>query len=197
MGSIEKALSPFIKDYRVLTSFREPLSHFFSAAIHNAMRVEQNGYIYNFSEAVEALKNGKNLPYHYPLHNFQTSFLRRNYSPFADAHDVYLDARKSLKDIYWFSIADHMDMSLALLQCQAIGRIEPKLLDIVVNLRRYNDHTRSNVSFSVNAAILRDVRSLIQTDVLLYEEIMHEFRSRINYHRQCLANSSLDLSYWI
>jgi hypothetical protein len=191
--SMESSLNSTITNYRVLTSFREPLSHFLSACIHSAMNLKKHNDSYKLRNAVAALKLGKTIPGHYNLRNFQTSYLvNGSITPemltAEDNSRVIASAKDYLKSIYWFSLSEHMTLSLALLQCQVFGVVRPDLLADANRIPKLNAHTNIHESLHINSMILADIHSLIKTDISMYELIIKEFWDRIKKQKDCLKN---------
>lgn len=192
-----RCLKPVLGSYHVLTSFREPLSHFFSACFHNSVRDKSRQY--NIRHAVNAVMEGNTPHEHYNLYNFQTSFLV-NRSLSADmlkatgSHAVISMARDYVKQVYWFSLSEHIALSLSLLQCQVFGTVLPVYLDAATKLPTLNNHFSSNDMLRINSKLLSDIHSLIRLDIYLYEIIVREFWERIEQHKQCLMgmNSRYD-----
>jgi hypothetical protein len=201
---MEMSLQPVLSNYRVLTSFREPLSHFFSACIHNAINEKEyhtgSKEPYNLQKSVTALKNGKRIPGHFDLRNFQTSYLMNSSASLemlrvGENPKAIALAKEYVKNIYWFSLSEHITLSLALLQCQVFGSVQSDLLTDATRLPKLNDHTKSHEILNVNSMMLADIHSLIKTDIYMYELIVQEFWERIERHNNCLKNHTTDDLY--
>lgn len=194
-SAMERSLKTVLPKYRLLSSFREPLSHFFSACIHNAMVSTLNGSSYHLRKTVDDLKVGKRMPGRYFLVNFQTSYVVNSSVNSAmlkseSSREVLVAmAKEYIKRMYWYSIAEHMSLSLSLLQCQVFGEVKPELLADAARLPKLNDHSKSHELLHVNSGLLNDIHSLIKTDTVVYEMILQDFWQRIDLHKDCLRAS--------
>ena len=202
-GNMEPALSRLgyqPHSYQVLSSFREPLSHFLSALSHingvkwgRDKKAKENNQTYtegkiSLQDMVKINKNGN--WYEYNLENFQSRFM---YPPgFDELSAARIDeAINYMHKLYWFSVLSEVRLSLALLQCQVFGHVSPELLDKA--LTHGGMISQSKTEYSFTEFDMHDIGSLIKVDNKFYEAVIYEFWKRINSHQDCMAN---ELNAW-
>ena len=173
--------------YFVLTSFREPLSHFISSYEHQSRAQWREPHTLN--ETADKLLNGSR--YYYTLRNFQSAFLLKNAPVGETKHFNVTNSINYMKSTYWFSILENYRLSLALLQCQVRGKTDTALLDQVTAHSANSGVAKkrnSENNYEFDNEVLKKVKSLIGIDIYLYNQALVEFRRRVNIYSDCLKD---------
>jgi hypothetical protein len=187
--NFEEALSPKLveENARMLTSFRDPLTHFFSGIFHNA--AWNHGKIYRFHHEMDMLRLQLRSRGRYYLRNFQSKFLidKRELMDSENMTVVTPIIRDYVKSLYWFAVAEFMDLSLALLQCQVFGKVRPAPLKAATTMHHNkNINTRDNFQFQLNSTVIASINSYLKLDLFMYQLVVVEFWNRVAIHKVCL-----------
>lgn len=174
--------------YRLLTTLRSPLSHFFSVLNH--MRGERAEL------TIEELITENETPgqwHYYNMRNFQSNFFTRispeiPTDPRSQGSKMIAnltDAHLYIKNMYWFGIIEHWRLSLGLLHCQVLGPIK--------DVKTFNELANAHISgitrepsFSLNAKQISRIHKLTTVDNVLYSLVVGEFWVRVKAHSACL-----------
>jgi len=172
-------------DFAVLSSFREPTSHFLSSFEHMQLTREK-GPSYSFipttlDDLISFLKSGKPTIF-YDLRNFQSRYM--------SSHSL-IGRINYMRSLYWFSINENYELSLKLLQCQVFGYVDERKLKDVLS-KKYNvrtDQKNSDAAYNFTAQNLRDIKDLTSDDSLFYEMAVSEFWNRVKTYNSCLQHA--------
>jgi hypothetical protein len=75
-------------------------------------------------------------------------------------------AQAYIKDIFWF-VAEYMDLSMALLQCQVFGGVREVWLKST-QVRLNNNKKHHSSQFKLNSSVLADIHSLMEGDLYMH-----------------------------
>lgn len=169
-------------NYSVMSSFREPLSHFISSYEHQEREM---GYRHSLNETVDSLLLPTPKSFYYDLRNFQS----HSYVGNSDKKPDLFDVLQYMYTLFWFSILEDYRLSLALLQCQLHGYVNSGLLDLATE-KKHNTAvslTKPHLH-EYDAETLRKVKKLISWDTFLYNQAVQEFYRRVERHKNCLES---------
>ena len=173
-------------DFAVLSSFREPTSHFLSSFEHMQLKRAEGPLRYSFipttlDDLISFLKSGKPTIF-YDLRNFQSRYM--------SSHSL-IGRINYMRSLYWFSINENYELSLKLLQCQVFGYVDERKLKGVLS-KKYNvrtDQKNSDAAYNFTAQNLRDIKDLTSDDSLFYEMAVSEFWNRVKTYNSCLQHA--------
>lgn len=176
-------------DFAVLSSFREPTSHFLSSFEHMQLKRAELSYSFiptTLDELISLLKRGQSIPFFYDLRNFQSRYM----SSHSNFEEPLLGRINYMRSLYWFSITENYELSLKLLQCQVFGYVDERKLKEVLS-KKYNVRTEqknSDAAYNFTAQNLRDIKDLTREDTLFYEMAVVEFWKRVKTYDSCLQH---------
>lgn len=176
-------------DFAVLSSFREPTSHFLSSFEHLQLKRAEAPNLFlptTLDELINVLKSKQSIPF-YDLRNFQSGYMSSHLS----SEEPLLMRINYMRSLYWFSITENYELSLKLLQCQVFGYVDERKLKNVLS-KKYNvrtDQKNSDAAYSFTAQNLRDIKDLTSDDILFYEMAVVEFWKRVKTYNSCLQHA--------
>ena len=165
----------------VLSSFRDPCSHFFASYEHATAFGKVSKTLSQYISDVKARH-----PQHYDLNNFQFKFMLN------DDKDVdgksWQDGVKYMKSLYWFSVTEELELSIRLLQCQVLGSVVEAQIQEALS---HSEYTRLKGKGKDKRCIaesddIANIKSLNSIDFLFYEFIKKEFWNRVYEYADCL-----------
>jgi len=179
-------------DFAVLSSFREPISHFLSSFEHMQLKrmkdlTKKSNIPATLDVLIDQLKRGVHI--HFDLRNFQSRCMASNGTDALDGTPSTVHERfQYMRSLYWFSIMENYELSLKLLQCQVFGYVdESKLKDVLA--KKYNvrsSQSNAGMKYAISAQNLRDITDLNKDDMAFYQMAVVEFWNRIKVHSKCL-----------
>jgi hypothetical protein len=175
-----------LHDVKILCSFREPVSHFFSAFEHMQHPRHPNPSIaHTVANLVEQIKH--EIHPHYYLVNFQSNYLQ-SYPTINGKYNAttynLAEAILYMRKLDWFSINEEMEMSLKLLMCQYLGHVNQEFLH---KAQSHPVFVRNDAfNYQINAQLLADIRKINKNDIVFYQLAVTEFWERVRKHKQCL-----------
>ena len=192
MESYLSSINYVPSSYKLLTSFREPISHFFSAMgqIIGDDTITPNYQNSTWEEIIRSQTEGH--AYYYSLKNFQMSFLLHTQDLDNGARLISTlkprqeEVRKALSSVYWFALTSEVTLSYALLQCQEFGTVNRELLEHILHKPHKNVRAQDKMH-NMSEKLMKDVYHLIADDVRFYELVVSEFWRRIDSHKDCLS----------
>ena len=149
-------LESFIQDFprfKISSSFRQPLAHYFSARFHLTRKVLKNPkfkesdleYLMDMESDSHNLTlmdaNGR-LTALYDLRNFQLCRLV-NCTGHNGGIDSLAKGLQVMRSLYWFNILEHYRLSLILLQCTVNGKTNDTLLGWVLGPADQNPYNNT------------------------------------------------------
>ena len=185
----------------LVSSFREPLSHFLSAFewVHQHHRGTLNkqdplkDYINKNIENAKT-KHSVSNSWHFQMADIQSkSFLSyngdnttHNYLTFKRANAK--ESVANMKKLFWFAIESEMQVSLALLHCQVFGEIKDHLLPKpLVSTFSQGTKTVTQFNFINSKEEMKQVSDLTFVDQRFFEHACAEFWRRVELHATCMG----------
>ena len=173
----------------IISSFRDPLSHFISSYLQNQQTV-LDMYKSKFSYYIKVIKDNTNStervikPYdYYNLNNFQTKFMLSSYNETINLNE----AIEYMKTLFWFSIQDQLELSLKLLQCQMFGKVDEESLKTMLKSKSTNKAiSKKTNSFEISANDIENIKEMISIDIQFYDHVVAEFMNRVSKYSHCL-----------
>lgn len=165
--------------YMVLSSFRDPCSHFFASYEHAVTFAKVSKTL---SQYIADVKAGH--PQHYDLHNFQIKFMLGN-----ETDIDFQDGVNYMKSLYWFSVTEELELSLRMLQCQVLGNVNEAQIQQALSNGEYTrlKNKGHDMRCTSGSNDIADIKSLNSIDLLFYEFVKKEFWSRVYKYADCLS----------
>lgn len=170
MNSSLSAIGYPSSSYLTVSSFDEPCSHFFRSFEH----ANKFGIGVKLSQYIADIQ--QNHPKHYDLRNFQIKYMVN------DGRNInFKDGVAYMKSLFWFSIVDELELSLRLLQCQVLGKVDEPTIRQALNHDEYHRIKSKKIKVCSD-----DIKKLNSIDFLFYEFVKAEFWDRIYKYADCL-----------
>ena len=167
---------------QLLSSFREPLSHFLSA--YQQMHTRDLGQTLPLDQFMESLENNTDR-HNYDLRNFQIKFMVHTNND-SEQNLILTEAITYMRSLYWFSILEQYQLSLKLLMCQVYGKVNIRALKKYTS-KTYNvRYIEDNFEYKISPLTLSHIKKLTKMDTVFYNYVVVEFYRRVKLHSVCL-----------
>ena len=182
----------------MMSSFRDPYSHFFSAFEHaNLYSTNRNKNdplgIFIDDNIHNAKSHKKTDSWHSQMSDIQSKWMLSKNGDSNDAnkltnkHANVKESVANMKKLFWFSIEYDIRLSFALLQCQVFGKLKPELLPKPENATYLNSGTKPQYKYKLSKEKLKQISDLTYVDQRFFEQVCAEFWRRVDVYGACLA----------